>query len=648
MITATVTRPTSIAATSSCGQKISLVEIVDIGPLRPAKTRTISLEPISRKHRRRKTAKSKDGSQESSKDGAKEKPKEAPKEDTGIASSSTAGRMTASPHPDDSASQCGSIDQNAAARSPGPSDVQSNVSVATSDSAVSSSTGLSFRLGSVPLGRSPRDTQNTNSKISLSDQTITAKIELHKTGALPGDSLPLKISIKHTKPIKSMHGIIITLYRQGRIDSAPPLSLFTDIKGKEAERLKHEEYYPKSKTGLAGLSLSSAGSSSMFRKDLAQTFAPILIDPTTLTMIINASVRVPEDAFPTISGVPGQMISFKYHVEVVIDLGGKLASQQRHIPRVGALSVSSGNRGDGVSNILTAYGGSIVDTENIRREKSVVACLFEVLVGTTDSARIPNRLDNTPIGQVHEWPEESVPTPIHAPIYEEQHYPEAQQNGDQHYHQYSYSEEGYAGHYNGEYYGNEEYDYENYDQYPYPHQAQQHSIPPPQFDPEHALSDKEQARLAEERLLPSQPPRGTHPQAEASSSRTIGPSVPPTESDEDIYSADDIITPHATSTTLPSHEHTQIPESQIASAPPREQVTSSNPLPHTDDKQELERRRLLQEANAPTFPNEEEDFGEGPSNSHQNMEPSAPADFGVMEDASVDVGEAEELPKYVK
>ncbi|RAL63135.1 hypothetical protein DID88_004217 [Monilinia fructigena] len=88
-------------------------------------------------------------------------------------------------------------------------------------------------------------------------------------------------------------------------------------KGKEAERLKHEEYYPKSKTGLGGLSLSSAGSTSVFRKDLSQTFAPLIVDPTTLTAQVTASVRVPEDCFPTICGVPGQMVNFKYQVEVI-------------------------------------------------------------------------------------------------------------------------------------------------------------------------------------------------------------------------------------------------------------------------------------------------------------------------------------------
>ena len=332
MITSTITRPTSIAATSSCDQKISLVETVDIGPMNPPRPRTISLEPISRRTRRRKTVKN----------------KEAKEAEYG----SEVVKAPGSPLPDESASQCGSVDHSTNLRSPDPSDVHSTTSVTTSaESTTSEST--SFKLGPVPSSAKSARGSQRGTKTSLPDKTITATIELLKSGCLPGDYLPLKISIKHTKVIKSMHGIIITLYRQGRIDSAPPLSLFTDIKGKAAEKLKHEEYYPKSKTGLGGLSLSSAGSSSLFRKDLAQTFAPLLVDPTTLTAVVTASVRVPEDVFPTITGVPGQMISFKYHVEVVVDLGGKLAGQQRHLPRVGAITLPSsyGSSGSAASEI---------------------------------------------------------------------------------------------------------------------------------------------------------------------------------------------------------------------------------------------------------------------------------------------------------
>jgi hypothetical protein len=433
----------------------------------------------------------------------------------------------------------------------------------------------------------------------------------------------LKISIKHTKAIKSMHGIIITFYRSGRVDSAPPLSLFVDLKGKEAERLKHEEYYPKSKTGLGGLSLSSAGSSSMFRKDLAQTFAPILVDPATLTASVNASVRVPEDAFPTISGVPGQMISFKYHVEVVVDLGGKLAGQQRHVPRVGAVTASR----DPNSNMLAAWGGSIVDTENIRREKSVVVCLFEVVVGTTDSARQRGRGNSTNRRQIDEWSEgASANIPLaHEPIYEE---PFSQgQEDDYHGHQqhpYPYHDQQYGPQYQ-DYYPQDDYDYQDYypEQYP-PPALDAIDVPPPEIQQEEGLTEKERARRAEQRLLPSQPPVDA---PGPSSSRTVlTPSAPPplpSEPEDDLYGTEDV-TPVATlDGSHVNHNDTQ-EHHTIPSAPVLEDLGPTNGPPPTEDKRELERRRLLAEASAPSeFPNDEDDdAGEGSSGAQH--EPSAP------------------------
>jgi hypothetical protein len=455
------------------------------------------------------------------------------------------------------------------------------------------------------------------------DKTITATIELLKSGCLPGDNLPLKVSIKHTKAIKSMHGIIITLYRQGRIDSAPPLSLFTDIKGKQAEKMKHEEYYPKSKTGLGGLSLSSAGSSSLFRKDLAQTFAPILVNPNTLTAVVQASVRVPEDVFPTIQGVPGQMINFKYHVEVVVDLGGKLAGQQRHLPRVGAviLPASYGNsssvRGDGNPNLLTAWGGSIVDTDHIRREKSVVACLFEVIVGTKDSARARGRDSSFARRRINDWSEESPATPptSHGPIYEEE------QNHEDQERPYNYYDRPYEDQYH-EFYSNEGYDqYEQYEQYPPPAHAEI-SVPPPEIQAEQGLNEKERLRRAEERLLPSQPPTES-----ASSSNAVlpsAPSAPPDDPEENIYSYE-VVTPQANSLDTRSlNNETSLGTPTGPSAPALEDLhplAKSQPM---EDKQELERRRLLAEVSAPLGPPVDDEEDNGGESSVPNVEPSAP------------------------
>ena len=610
MITSTITRPTSIAAISSCDQKISLVETVDIGPMNPPRPRTISLEPISRRTRRRKAAKTKEYSPIESKD---------------TESGSEVTRPPGSPPFNESTSQCGSVDHNTNPRSPTQSDVHSITSAATSaESSTSGST--SFRLGPVPSSaKSARDSQH-GSKTSLPNKTITATIELLKSGCLAGDNLPLKIIIKHTKAIKSMHGIIITLYRQGRIDSAPPLSLFADLKGKAAEKMKHEEYYPKSKTGLGGLSLTSAGSSSLFRKDLAQTFAPLLVDPTTLTAVVTASVRVPEDVFPTIQGVPGEMITFKYHVEVVVDLGGKLAGQQRHLPRVGAVTLPSNYGSSGTSmnaNMLAAWGGSIVDTDHIRREKSVVACLFEVVVGSTDSAGRRGRGNSRAKRQMNGWPEEGSTTPLssHHPIYEEPAMP-ANGNGEGQQHYELNGEGQHPG-----YYDNEAYHYDDYDWYgeEYPPNHAQIPVPPPDFQGEQGLTDKERVRRAEERLLPSQPPQDTQG---TSSSRTIippsGPSAPNEHDEEDLYGAEDA-TPQAISNNYPMPIEVAVSsESQAPSAPALEDLSPAATSNPTEDKQELERQRLLAEASAPSELIHDEDNNAGEGSSSAQHEPSAP------------------------
>lgn len=579
MITSTITRPTSIAASSSCDQKVSLVETVDIGPLTAPKPRTISLEPISRRSRRKKIEKGKQVAAQ-----------EAIQEASKVASESEAPRTTGSPQPDESVSQNGDAEGSNNPRSPVESELLSTASAATgTESTTSSSTGLSFRIGPVP---SSAKSANRDSSAFTSDKTITATIELLKSGCLPGESLPLKISIKHTKAIKSMHGIIITLYRQGRIDSSPPLSLFGNINGKEAERLKHEEYYPKSKTGLGGLSLTSAGSSSVFRKDLAQTFAPILVDPTSLRSVVNASVRVPEDSFPTISGVPGEMISFKYHVEVVVDLGGKLAGQQRHVPLVGtiaqpsAMGAAGGGRGDGNLNILTAMGGSIVDTDHIRREKSVVGCLFEVVVGSTDSARKRGR-GNSFRTQASDWHDETPTSPGNAydPIYEE--YSSEQP------HPYSYNGESYAGQYS-EYPGRSEYGaeprYQEYSEEMPPAHSGLH-VPPPELQREEGLSDKERARLAEERLLPSQPPQEDGP----SSSRTVvipaAPSAPPVDLNSNLYDAEDSPPPIPPMSSMPS-----TPAEALPTAPSAPTLDELVPNPATNPYRRQTRTRTTPHA----------------------------------------------------
>ncbi|KAJ0371191.1 hypothetical protein COL154_000701 [Colletotrichum chrysophilum] len=478
-------------------------------------------------------------------------------------------------------------------------DIQSEVS---GDSTISSSTGISLTRAEPRLGGSL-----TNSKMQAVDEkTITATIEMLKGGALPGDTVSVKVSVQHIKRIKSMHGVIVTMYRQGRIDTAPPASMFADIMTKEeTKKLAKEDYYPRSRTGLGGLSLSSTSSLSVFRKDLSQSVAPLIIDPVTLETTVTASVKVPEDVFPTIKGVPGEMVSFKYQVEVLVDLGGRLASQLQGggQPRVGQFAPGSA-AAEGNNAVVNSWGGNVIDTDRLRREKGVISVVFEVILGTTDSSRLRGRSNTVRTYQMHDgaasgedisspWPVDD----IHADD-GESYWPLATpQNPGTLSRQPTITIQPTSP--------------------PEEMQAPAY-IPPPQVPDEARLTDKERARRQEERLLPSQPPQTL----EAGPS---GASAP----EPNIYDAEDEAQPG------PSAPHEGHHAEEQPSAPTLDDLSTAREA-RTEDKQELERQRLLNEASAPPeFP---DDYDAGPSASAPPgdvAEPSAPA----LNDEEEDYGE---------
>ena len=259
-----------------------------------------------------------------------------------------------------------------------------------SSTSITSSSTSNTHAGSTPhTNHEARSTASGSISFTASDKTINAQTEVLQGGCLPGDLLPIKVSIDHTKPVKSMQGVIITFYRLGRIDTHPAIPLGPSCGSKS------EDLYPRSRTGLGGLSLSSAGSSRTFRQDLAQNITPLMVDPQTLTAIIKTSVQVPDYIFPTISGVPGSMISFKYFIEIVIDLRGKLG-QDRLLQRFsmtetpqhtyGDPRISMVDSKDGVT-FSTTPGFNFLVTDQIRRQKGVIHTKTEIVVGTLDSAR---------------------------------------------------------------------------------------------------------------------------------------------------------------------------------------------------------------------------------------------------------------------
>jgi hypothetical protein len=609
------------------------VEKIDISQLEPPKARTITLEPLSRRTRARTQARkiAENVEKKSRKDGSDQ------------LHSDHVGRESHSSSNQSSPQQGGHV----RAQTPEPSE--------TSFESRLSSMGRRSQQGSMGIPRRQSDPEggNGSSRASFSTRTITATVESLAGGVLRGDSVPIRVHVDHTKQVKSLHGIIITLYRQARVDLHPAIPLGPVEKGKEA---KYEDYYPKSWTGLGGLSLSGAGSSHMFRKDLSQTTVPLMVDPDTLTAEVTGRVLVPEDAFPTIATVPGAMISFKYFVEVIIDIQGKLATQDRNLGNLGGLAntVIQGHGGESLDRALTyASGVPVIDTAAVRRDKGVVACTFEVVVGTRDSARKKgkNKAANAeaeppqPNGQIdHQHPNSLDAVPGAQSQEQDWNYEGADYTygsfygyDPQYYPQGTYAPAG------GVYGGYEDYTshgayYGAYSQHGDMTAAIHNPAPPnvlpvPPTEDESQLSEKERIRRQEQRLLPSQPPGMAD---DDTSHSATAPHLPDELSNGGVGSSSAAsgsmyLTPPAYGEGRSSANGVRFeiaPPSQTSHVeaeilPP----TSSTPTPGietpvTDDKRELERRRLRQQASAPPL---DESNEAGPSSAgHAATAPTAP------------------------
>ncbi|KAF3034703.1 ph-response sensor protein [Didymella heteroderae] len=651
MLTSTLTRPTTMSPTTTCDVKVTLRDVIDVAPIAEPKPRVISLEPISRRNRT-KTPK--------------------PRPETAVTESvpPTPGGSTDTPRlaPPKSETGNGTPEETTNPRSPSPSETSF-----ASQMSSSGASGTEYGIRSVNTVTDAGGFIAANgSRPTVKGKTITATIEVLKGGFLSGDQIPLRVTVNHNKHVRSLKGIIVTLYRQARVDMHPALPVAPNSKG---DKTKSEEYYPKSRTGLGGLSLSSAGSSHTFRKDLGQSFAPLFVDPRTLMADIKCSVRVPDDVFPTISNVPGAMISFKYYVEVVVDIQGKLTGLDRMVSNAGVITVPTSTnstpggmgRDEAASNTFSTWGGTFVDTDGIRREKGVISSLFEVIVGTKDSERSGKRKQT-----------QILPTNGHNGVHEIPYgsYDEANAYGEHDHYDYGYDE-------NSQYYGDYGYDPAYYEVPGYSDNGAdggQSYHAPPVPAAEEGLSEKEQLRRAEALLLPSAPPGDADgpstpagavqhgipasapvlpedddpnpsypPEASSSSSAPSHPPPPFRAATESslLYRAplppstrrtttENLTQSPATGSSLTVNTITQTP-----SAPPATSGTSNTndaenhtkplpPLPPqspgaapdyfpssshvqpTDDKQEMQRRRLEMESSAPP-PAEDGENSQGPS-----------------------------------
>ena len=470
---------------------------------------------------------------------------------------------------------------------------------------------------------------------SQSAQTITCHVQTEKAGCLPGDIVPLTISINHTKLVRSLNGIIVTLYRQARTEMHPHLPVTAVGKNE-----KFEDYYPRSKSGLGGMSLSAAGSSQVWRKDLSQTSSPLYVNPQSMSTEVKVNVRVPDEAFPSIQNAPGDMISFKYFIEVIVDIHGKLAHYTSTLlgPNLnGVLNSPTGAPAETFPNessgqVMTAWGTNCIDTSALQRDRNALVISTNLIVGTKDSAKSRGKRkqeigapgseehDHANTQQVNGW-SQSENDAYQQNGYNDEYY-EAYDGYD-----YGY-EHGYGQDYDPSYYDpswNYEYDYN------YHHASSNYDfavdtnpvLSLPNFPDHRHLSEKERVRRAEQQLLPSRPP---YINGDSSATQTLGitPTAPylPPESDFDnpmAYREAVARThhdPNQASFLNPSADHhlpTYSPHDLQHSSMPRHNPSadSSNSAsttvsalpgasqPSTDDKQELERRRLQDLASAP-------------------------------------------------
>ena len=124
------------------------------------------------------------------------------------------------------------------------SDMRSEIS---GESGRSTSTGLSraemSQLTHVSTGYTSAAKQQ-----EVNDKTISATVEVSKGGFVPGDTVPVRISIRHNKHMKSMSGIIVTLFRQGSIELSPSPSAFDEVQ--ENQLMETNKVMPRARIGL--------------------------------------------------------------------------------------------------------------------------------------------------------------------------------------------------------------------------------------------------------------------------------------------------------------------------------------------------------------------------------------------------------------
>lgn len=163
---------------------------------------------------------------------------------------------------------------------------------------------------------------------------IKIKVEIPSLGYLKGEMISVKVTIHHYKKIVNVNGIFITLIRVCALDMG-------------------EDYELQS-----------------FRKDLAQSIVPLILDPECSgDYEICSKLKVPADTFPTIVT---DLVSFQYYVEVVINMSNST--------KVSGLQKSNRLMDDEV--IQLGPEDNIYNVDKLKQMKNVLTLTSEIVVGT--------------------------------------------------------------------------------------------------------------------------------------------------------------------------------------------------------------------------------------------------------------------------
>ncbi len=186
------------------------------------------------------------------------------------------------------------------------------------------------------------EAQHENASLIRNSNEIKVRMEIPSLGYLKGESIPVKLNIRHYKRITNVNGIFITLLRVCALDMG-------------------DEYELQS-----------------FRKDLAQTIVPLIVDPDSKSNYeICTSLKVPLDSFPTIVT---NLVSFQYYVEVLINMSSTA--------RIPGLQKRKQLVDDEVIHLNSE--DTIYNVDKLKQMKNVLTMTSEVIIGTERTTALRN------------------------------------------------------------------------------------------------------------------------------------------------------------------------------------------------------------------------------------------------------------------